>query len=71
MPAARAREFQRDRVATGIAGTIVSTGGSCEKSGIGSLAVRFWNAAFLRANIVIARLYAASVVSQISRRIAS
>jgi hypothetical protein len=52
-------------------GTIVSTGGSCEKSGIGSLAVRFWKAAFLRANIVMARLYATSVVSQISRRIAS
>ena len=72
--AARARRHVAGavRLETGTSsGRIVSTGGSSEKSGIGSLAVRFWNAAFLRANIVTARLYAASVVSQISRRIAS
>ena len=44
------------RTGSPASGRIVSTGGSLEKSGIGSLAVRFWNAAFLRANIVIARL---------------
>jgi hypothetical protein len=52
-------------------GSVVSTAASFVKSGSGSLAVRFWNAAFFLANRLTARLYAESVVIQICRRIAS